>query len=735
MISMDVSALQSTLEQAQRRVFALEHENAALRQEIRWFDQLLAVPASVMSPSHKVTLRAAVKAYQRGAPDERGLVQIESWKLCKTVGQSKDTFLDNLAYCEQLGVLRKQTHRTVTEDGAYTTTLAIGVTDLLARPDLYRADRPRNHGGERIICPHCRSDRLQRKVTVTCMACGSVLDTKTAPVNRESAEEPVMPGIVNLTTNITRESEGQVADTEKDQEQEPTTPPVDAALDAPVKNQDQRQAITGEDPIMAAAQLLVDIAGPGPVHIEMSPRGPKKYYDVPRSFTLQDARAHLKGWKTKGAYLRHPDGKTRAVCYDADTPDDWSELRLAARLLTLVGYRPLLEDSPVGRGGHMWIIYTGPVDVARAHRHLQQHAPALRQIKESWPGPGPNKVRLPGGRYVKPGLNTWCPLYNAYGLPLATHGAQAAQVLLMYQTPAHIIPDDFPDPEPEPAPLSAPGSPAGEQTNRDDQARGNDMGGREPSPAWVDNRWQQKYGKYLWFQFTPAQLAAWYNEQHQVEELLPPEKNGMGLASWRGEHTASVGLREAGWVDFGASARRADGKPDGGDALELQVRISEQAKPDVMREAARDLVCKARIALEDAARNGQLPPEWIQTVMSPAGWQHYHEVRAEAEQNEQKRTADPLIGREPAPHTGGVAGFYQGAAGDTSIVRDTPEFLAAEIGIVPSKPCEQCGCTLRYQSGDYLMCHKCHPRPLRLGGLRDDQWRRLQALFPHRIRL
>ena len=44
----------------------------------------------------------------------------------------------------------------------------------------------------------------------------------------------------------------------------------------------------------------------------------------------------------------------------------------------------------------------------------------------------------------------------------------------------------------------------------------------------VDQRWQQKYTQHLWFQFTPAQLAAWYNERNQVEDILPPEKNGMG---------------------------------------------------------------------------------------------------------------------------------------------------------------------------------------------------------------
>ena len=52
--------------------------------------------------------------------------------------------------------------------------------------------------------------------------------------------------------------------------------------------------------LVAAANLLVEIAGPDPVHIEMSARGPKKYYDVHRPFDERDARAHLTGWKTKG---------------------------------------------------------------------------------------------------------------------------------------------------------------------------------------------------------------------------------------------------------------------------------------------------------------------------------------------------------------------------------------------------------------------------------------------------
>ena len=95
----------------------------------------------------------------------------------------------------------------------------------------------------------------------------------------------------------------------------------------------------------------------------MSARGPKKYYDVHRRFDERDAHAHLAGDRTKGATLRYPEGKTRALCYDADTTEDWQCLQEAARILARSGYLPLLEASPVGRGGHLWIIFT---DLVRA---------------------------------------------------------------------------------------------------------------------------------------------------------------------------------------------------------------------------------------------------------------------------------------------------------------------------------------------------------------------------------
>jgi hypothetical protein len=401
----------------------------------------------------------------------------------------------------------------------------------------------------------------------------------------------------------------------------------------------------------AAARLLVEIAGPAPVHIEMSDRGPKKYYDVKRVITVQDTRAHLQGWKTKGACLRHLGGMTRALCYDADTLQDWQTLRTAARFLTYGDFCPLLEPSPVqddehAGGGHLWIIFTDLVKASWAHQRALQYAPMLREIKETWPSPSNHKVRLPGGKYVKPGFAQWCSLSDARGKLLATDGQSAARVLLDSQTAAEIVPE-YPGPEdggpcPGPQPSSSTDHQAHACSENNGALCGDEMK-RDERQAGIDQHWHHKYSHHLWFHFTPAQLSAWYNERQKVEDILPPEQNGMGLASWRGERTASVGLREEGWVDFGASARRADGKQDGGDALELTVRVNDEPKPEIMREMARQLVSEAREAMERAARCAEQPPRWVQTFMSPAGWQRYHHLRNEA----------AAVILEPAPQIGG----------------------------------------------------------------------------------
>ncbi len=145
------------------------------------------------------------------------MVSIESWKVCKQAGQSKETFLKNLAYCtEQLGILRKQVERPGLAAGDFSATLSIGVTDLLAHPEKYTVATPRQHGGLRQICPHCQSDRLKKHVIIVCQECGAIISEHASEVNPDARG--------NLPRDENHETQGQVAD-ESVEAQEPATPP------------------------------------------------------------------------------------------------------------------------------------------------------------------------------------------------------------------------------------------------------------------------------------------------------------------------------------------------------------------------------------------------------------------------------------------------------------------------------------------------------------------------------
>lgn len=320
-------------------------------------------------------------------------------------------------------------------------------------------------------------------------------------------------------------------------------------------------SVQRSDAFANAAKLLVDIAGPEPVHIEMSARGPKKYYDVHRPLNERDARAHLLGYRTKGATLRYSHGRTRALCYDADTPDDWQCLQEAARIVARQGYWPLLEVSPVGRGGHFWIIFTDLVYADATQRHILSLAPTLQKISEYWPGSGPRatKVRLPAGKYVKPGFAAWCMLTDAQGTHLSIHEPGAAHVLLANQTSVELLP--------EAALEHGEGGPEGQFATKPDRQKTRVQSGAHVVMGQVDSRWQQQYQKStLWFQFTPGKLAGLYNERYPLSEMLLLEQNGMAFSPSAQERTPSTAMTEDGqaWVDFSAQSRQPDGKYDGG---------------------------------------------------------------------------------------------------------------------------------------------------------------------------
>ena len=118
-----------------------------------------------------------------------------------------------------------------------------------------------------------------------------------------------------------------------------------AATIQEAEQHDHRQVQPSErvDPLAEGSRLLVEIAGPESVYSEMSASSPKKHYDVHRPVTERNTRTHLQGLKTKDACLHHPDGMTRALCYDADTPEDWQHLVEAAQLLPFGDYLPPLR--------------------------------------------------------------------------------------------------------------------------------------------------------------------------------------------------------------------------------------------------------------------------------------------------------------------------------------------------------------------------------------------------------
>ena len=744
---------------------ALQRERSRrleLEQFLRWEDALFA--NRDLSTSQRLVARATRRAVLDGKAREDGMTYISMEKIARRAGISISTASRGQRDLAHLGVIERKVEETSNREGEQRTHIFVKLTDLLNTPAKISREKPRNHGGRRERCPSCGSDHLKLVQRVICCDCGTVVKQQEKMLHQEASDEQEafrseeddqgandeMPGDqadqIDPGEQVARQEtiEKQVAEqerllsvnvtdmvvlqsnvTDKNDVQKPSNPLERAGT--------SQSAPIQRDPITDAAQLLLEIAGPSTEHVEMSKTGPAKYYTVHRRLTLEDMIAHLQGKKTVGALLHHPDGKARALCYDADEEEGWQHLKDAARLLPYGDYCPLLEVSPAGRGGHLWIIYSDLVDAKSAQRHLLQYAPMLSQMKELWPGPGSNKVRLPGGRYVSPKVSAWCTLTDWRGALLAPQG-QAAQVLLDAQVPAELVPEYPPEPEPPSTPKKQP---------QEQDAAPPTL---TPNQTERDDLWQTKYGgKSLWFHFTPAQLAEWYNTHHDVREILPPERNKMGRAVWRGERTASVGYTKdgEGWVDFGASALRSDGKRDGGDALELQARLTQEPKAEVMRQAARELLWDARTAMESAARNNEQLPGWVEQMMTPAGWSHYWNVRkglqstctqacknveslsealGESEPGGDSATSCNPCHDQVMKHTHPQAGAA--VSGNTSPAGGLPGFSPcqetdqagktlppdlAERGLTPGKPCEKCSCELYRDMAGYTVCVRCYP--------------------------
>jgi hypothetical protein len=91
------------------------------------------------------------------------------------------------------------------------------------------------------------------------------------------------------------------------------------------------------------------------------------------------------------------------------------------------------------------------------------------------------------------------------------------------------------------------------------------------------------------------------------------------------------------WTDFSARARGADGHQDGGDALELYIRLQSGSRRAVLSELGRELVNEARAELEAAARSATEPPGWVAEITTPAGWEHYRQIAVQQSSQSNER--------------------------------------------------------------------------------------------------
>ncbi len=576
-----------------------------------------------------------------------------------------------------------------------------------------KIENVRKQGGNKYICQKCGSKDIKIIRRLHCNCCGHEADLEdsypngrlnnnTSKSNLLLDNEDSTDSPNNCNTGATSKSNLLLS------ENEPTPSFFDGSLQLdgvlkpdtpPCMNVVNLQSnISEKDPIILqteAAQLLVAIAGDGLSHIGMNRRGENKYRTIPGCLSLNEAIEHLQGKETYGAFCSRADGRTRALCWDVDTPEEWEEFRSHARTLATVGYFPILESSPAGRGGHLWIIFNELVDAVSARLSVYAVVPTLADIKEYWPAPEHgkgNRVRLPGGRYLRPGINEWCNLLSVLDGEISTNGDEAAQLLIRHQTPANIIPSPDPSDQKSKPILGKEEHPTIKESNHEEQ-----------SPiglGQVDARWEQQYGqtpegKRLWFAWTEEYLIARYNASTRLEDLISVNRQGKALATWRGERTPSVAICGEQWTDFGASARRTDGSQDSGDAFELSIRLSGQSKSQVLAKLGKDLSQQARQELESAARNGEPIPTWLEEILTDAGREHYQRLRLRYQM--QASISEPQVSMvaqsaSQREHKGGANGFLfpQESIPVSNLETSEPSRQLREIGeAVPSSLSER----------------------------------------------
>lgn len=198
-----------------------EHETTALapsppplpaneNEMMAWWRELCAVPARVLSPSHKITLMVILLHTNFWSRD-LGWYRIDSVFLAKQAGMDKETFLKNLTYLTRNVGLFEKKHEIIwysDEDSPKkkcTKTLLIQPSEKawLRYPSAYRiADgkTERKQGGIQVPrprCVECGSEDIDRYEAQICNACHYVhyIPLDVAPCNPDAGRQAEEDGL------------------------------------------------------------------------------------------------------------------------------------------------------------------------------------------------------------------------------------------------------------------------------------------------------------------------------------------------------------------------------------------------------------------------------------------------------------------------------------------------------------------------------------------------------------
>ncbi len=248
-----------------------------LEQFIKWEDELFE--NAELSTSQRLIARATRRAVLQGKPREDGLTYVSMERIAQQAGVSVSTARRSQQYLAQLGVMERKVEESPNQDGEQRSHVFVKLTEMINTPSKIIPEKARNHGGRRLPCPACGSHNLKFQHRLICKDCGNVsilhehaLDehiarqdplhtenhsTDTSPLGepRDQQEaERDSPLCVNLTDMVVLES--NVLD------EEDSKKPAKAAVDVATS----QEALKQNDPIIEAAQLLLDMAGLSPEH-------------------------------------------------------------------------------------------------------------------------------------------------------------------------------------------------------------------------------------------------------------------------------------------------------------------------------------------------------------------------------------------------------------------------------------------------------------------------------------